>query len=153
MSLSHPLVVRTQMLIRRPVAEVFRAFVDPEVTTKFWFTRASGALGPGASVTWYWDMYGVSGTAEVKEFEPDRRLLIHWPTPVEWNFEPRGDAAALVIITASGFTGGEDEQVAAALDSMGGFGFVLAGCKAWLEHGVRLNLVADRHPDHPVAGT
>lgn len=31
-------------------------------------------------------------------------------------------------------------------DSAGGFSFVLAGLKAWLEHNVRLNLVPDRHP-------
>ncbi|MBC7990984.1 MAG: polyketide cyclase, partial [Luteimonas sp.] len=27
------------MLIRRPVAEVFEAFVDPAITSRFWFTR------------------------------------------------------------------------------------------------------------------
>ncbi len=32
------------MLIRRPVGEVFRAFVDPEITTRFWFTESSGGL-------------------------------------------------------------------------------------------------------------
>jgi hypothetical protein len=30
---------------------------------------------------------------------------------------------------------------------MQGFTFVLAGLKAWLEHGVELQLVRDRHPD------
>ncbi len=37
-------VVKTEMLIRKPVAEVFEAFVDPEVTTKFWFAKSSGRL-------------------------------------------------------------------------------------------------------------
>lgn len=40
-----------------------------------------------------------------------------------------------------------DEIVAQALDSMGGFTFVLAGLKAFLEHGIVLNLVADHNPD------
>jgi len=35
---------KTGMLIRRPVAEVFEAFVDPAITTRFWFTRSSGRL-------------------------------------------------------------------------------------------------------------
>ena len=28
-------VARAEMLIRRPVAEVFEAFINPEITTKF----------------------------------------------------------------------------------------------------------------------
>lgn len=41
---------RAEMVIRGPVGEVFRAFVDPEVTTRFWFTESSGPLEPGAEV-------------------------------------------------------------------------------------------------------
>lgn len=33
-------VAKTGMLIRKPVAEVFEAFIDPNITTKFWFTRS-----------------------------------------------------------------------------------------------------------------
>ena len=33
-----------EMLIRRPVAEVFEAFVDPAITTQFWFTHSTGRL-------------------------------------------------------------------------------------------------------------
>jgi uncharacterized protein YndB with AHSA1/START domain len=36
------IVAQTGMLIRRPVTEVFQAFVDPEITSKFWFTKGSG---------------------------------------------------------------------------------------------------------------
>jgi uncharacterized protein YndB with AHSA1/START domain len=37
-------VAKAEMLIRKPSAEVFEAFVNPEVTTKFWFTKSSGRL-------------------------------------------------------------------------------------------------------------
>ena len=37
-------VVTAAMLIRRPASEVFEAFVDPDITTKFWFTKSSGRL-------------------------------------------------------------------------------------------------------------
>lgn len=147
MTLQHAPVARAHMLIRRPVAVVFEAFVDPAVTSRFWFTRGSGRLEPGATVTWHWDMYGAAAQVAVKAVERDRRILVEWPTPVEWTFAPRGDDATFVTITASGFTGTDDEKVAQALDSMGGFSFVLAGCKAFLEHGVALNLVADHNPD------
>ena len=48
-TLQNPPVVRAQMLIRTPVAEVFEAFVDPNVTTKFWFTKSSGRLELGTN--------------------------------------------------------------------------------------------------------
>lgn len=152
MALQNPPVVRAQMLIRKPVAEVFEAFVDPAITTKFWFTRSTGRLEPGAVVTWYWDMFGVSGEVHVKAVEPGQRILIDWPDhhgnlcPVEWVFTPRSEDTTFVTITNSGFSGDDDSQVAQAIDSMGGFSLVLAGLKAWLEHSVALNLVADHAP-------
>lgn len=143
-------IVNAQMLIRRPIAEVFEAFVDPEITTKFWFTKSSGQLEPGKQVHWDWEMFGVGANVSVKAIEKNRRILIEWddpPCPVEWQFEPRGDQATLVKISNSGFRGSDHEVVAQAIDSKGGFTMVLAGLKAWLEHGVVLNLVTDQFPD------
>ena len=142
---------KAQMLVRRPVAEVYAAFVDPTITTHFWFTRASGPLRVGARVRWDWQMYGVSTNVEVKALDVNRRILIEWngpesPTSVEWTFETLGTALTLVRVRNWGFVGTPDEAVAAALDATGGFSFVLAGLKAWLERGVALNLIADYDP-------
>ena len=147
---------RVQMLIRRPAAEVFQAFVDPAVTTRFWFSRGSGRLAAGKRVRWEWEMYGASTEVEVREIEENRRILVDWdltsPTAVEWTFEPRGDDATFVVVKNWGFHGEPDEVVARALDSTGGFAFVLSGCKAWLEHGIELRLTEDHAPDSVIAG-
>ncbi len=140
-------VARTQMLIRAPAAKVFEAFVDPAITTRFWFTRASAPLCAGADVTWYWDMYGAEGQVHVDAFEPPHRLRITWPNPVEWRFEDRGDGTTLVVIEASGFAGDPEARMRDALDQQEGFALVLAGCKAFLEHGISLDLVADHAPE------
>ena len=143
------------MLIRRPVREVFEAFVDPAITTRFWFTRGSGRLEPDARVRWDWEMYGASTHAHVRALEQDARILIEWDDPatrVEWTFSARGDGATFVTIANSGFSGSGDEMVANALDAMGGFSFVLAAAKAYLEHGIELNLVGDHAPDAHVGG-
>lgn len=150
MPLSPQLGVQAQMLIRRPAGEVFRAFVDPACTTRFWFTRSTGPLAPGAEVRWEWEMYGAATTVRVVAFEPDRRLRIEWddpPAPVEWRFEARGADRTLVTVETSGFRGSDDEVLGQALDSKGGFTIVLAACKALLEHGVQLELVRDQFPD------
>jgi len=143
---------KAEMLIRRPVSEVFDAFVDPEITSKFWFTGGSGRLEEGKTVTWEWGMYGFSIPVQAKAIEENRRILIDWPggedlTEVEWVFTPRPDGSTFVSITNSGFVGDDAERVEQAIGSTEGFSFVLAGLKAYLEHGVRLNLVADRFPD------
>ena len=145
-------VARAQMLIRRPAAEVFEAFADPAVTSRFWFSKGSARLEPGAAVTWTWEMYGFSTPVVVKDIEPGRHILIDWGEPneateVEWRFEPRGDDSTFVTVRNSGFQGDEDRQVAQALDSTGGFNLVLAAAKAWLEHGIELNVVLDHAPD------
>jgi len=143
-------VAKVEMLIRKPANEVFEAFVDPSVTSQFWFTRGSGRLEPGARVEWHWDMYGFSVPVAVKAVDPGRRLVVEWgaaaeATTIEWTFTPLKDGTFVSIVN-SGFAGGPDAVVRKALDATEGFTFVLAGLKALLEHGVRLNLVADRHP-------
>lgn len=143
------------MLIRRPVADVFAAFIDPAITARFWFTAGSAPLTPGARVRWDWAMYGAGTDVRVKAIEPDRRILIDWdiaaaPTEVEWRFQSRGDHT-WVTVQNRGFAEGA-EGVAAALDSTGGFALVLAGAKIWLEHGIEPGFVLDRHPDAHVAG-
>jgi uncharacterized protein YndB with AHSA1/START domain len=135
------------MLIRRPVEEVFNAFIDTAITTRFWFNRSSGRLASGQTVIWYWDHYGLSGEVFVKAIEENQRIEIEWPTPVEWLFTPRDDGSTFVSITASGFTGTDDEKVAEALDSTEGFNLVITACKALLEYGIELNLVSDKNPD------
>jgi uncharacterized protein YndB with AHSA1/START domain len=143
-------VVRAQMLVRRPVGEVFEAFVDPAITTRFWFTKSSGRLEPGEQVRWDWEMYGASALVTVKAVEQDRRILIEWDDPPRAensHSTGRGDGTTLVSISTMGFTGSDDEVVAKAIDQMGGFTSVLADLKALLEHDVRLNLVADHQPD------
>jgi uncharacterized protein YndB with AHSA1/START domain len=144
-------VVRTGMLIRRPVAEVFEAFINPDITTKFWFTKSSGRLEEGKRVQWDWEMYEISIPVTVKVIEQNRRIVIEWPgygapTIVEWTFDAQNDGTTFVRITNSGFTGSGDELVRQATDSTQGFSLVLAGLKALLEHDVALNLVADRFP-------
>ena len=141
------------MLIRKPVAEVFEAFVNPDITTKFWFTKSSGKLKVGQQVKWEWEMYGVSDLVNVKEIEQDKRILIEWgsanekPTTVEWIFTARADKTTFVSIANSGFLGDGDEIVEQAINSAGGFATVLASMKAFLEHNINLNLIADHSPD------
>ena len=150
--LTRPPVAKAEMLIRKPVAEVFEAFVDPAITSKFWFTKGSGKLEAGREVQWDWEMYDLSVRVSVREIEPNRRVRIEWsaygtPTTVEWRFTDRADDTTFVSVTNAGFGGDGDEAVEQAIASTEGFTLVLAGLKALLEHNVSLNLVPDRFPE------
>lgn len=147
-------VAKTGMLVRRPVADVFAAFIDPQITTQFWFTKSSGRLEPGKQIKWEWEMYGASTQVSVKTVEPHKRILIEWDgysgrTTVEWKFASQEKGTTFVSITESGWTGDGDELVSYVSDSTQGFTWTLAGLKALLEHNLRLNLVADRFPKGP----
>jgi len=151
-----PIVAEAAMLIRRPAAAVFEAIADPAVTARFWFSRGSGRLEPGARVRWDWEMYGAGSWVNVQAVELNRRILMTWdedePTTVEWTFEDRGSDATVLRVVNSGFSGSPEEIVAKALDSTGGFALVLAGAKIWLEHGIEPGFVVSRHPDALVEG-
>ncbi|WP_025850820.1 SRPBCC family protein [Paenibacillus ehimensis] len=143
---------KAEMLIRRPVEEVFEAFVEPAVTTRFWFTKSSGRLEAGKRVRWDWEMYGVSTNVHVKEIEENQRILIEWEesygyTTVEWTFTRRADDETFVTVTNTGFQGDGDDIVKQAIGSTEGFTIVLCGLKALLEHNIVLNLVPDKAPD------
>ena len=144
-------VATVQMLIRKPVAEVFEAWIEPAITSRFWFSKSSGRLEPGKQLRWQWEMYGLSTNLVVKALDAIKRIIIEWNGPdnqslVEWQFEPKGNEQTFVIVKNWGFKGDQDKIVNEAINSAGGFSFVLAGLKALLEHGIELNLIEDHDP-------
>jgi len=78
LQLSEIPVAKAEMLIRKPAAELFEAFINPEITRKFWFTKSTGLLEAGKHITWMWEMYDVSIEVDVKKVEPTKRILIEW---------------------------------------------------------------------------
>ncbi|MBC9934486.1 SRPBCC family protein [Chitinophaga qingshengii] len=155
-------VAQSGMLIRRPVAEVFNAFIDPAVTTHFWFTKSTGKLEKGKEVIWTWEMYNVASAVQTVDIIPNKKIEIRWfehfetntgdkgardaATRVVWTFTPYGNDQTFVEIVNDGFSGDAASVQQQALDSTGGFCWVLAGLKAYLEHQLELNLVGDRFP-------
>src|SRR6266513_762476 len=138
-----------QMLIRKTVAEVFEAFMDPAVTKNFLFTKGSAKLEVGKTVTWEWEMYNVSTKVVVKEILTNRKISIEWNEPsttVDFEFKTLSDGSTYVTVKNYGFSKVGDELLEAIKDSTSGFTTVLDGLKAFLEHNINLNLIADKFP-------
>ena len=134
-------VARNSMLVRRPPAEVFYAFVDPAVLTRYWLAAASGPLAPGAQVTWDFMVPGARATVAVTAFEEPRRIAFDWPdgVQVELRFEPHGEGATKVSVETRGLDG--EEALAGTTE---GFAIVLCDLKILLETGRPANLVRDK---------
>lgn len=136
--------------IHRPVAEVFEAFSDPALMTRFWFPRATGRLETGRQVAWF---VGTTQdapeiTIRVKAAQKPHFLHIEWGdgdqfTDVTWDFKSDGAEATILHIRETGFPGTADDKLHAALASTGGFNQVAIAAKALLEHGVEINIVKD----------
>ncbi|SHF91145.1 Uncharacterized conserved protein YndB, AHSA1/START domain [Fodinibius roseus] len=155
---NHP-VVEVQMLIRKPVEEVFEAMVNPDITSKFWFTNSSGRVEPGKTLEWEWGQFGVKDTVNIKELKANEYISLEWElgelkTLVEMSFEPHSDTSTLFKVTESGFwdsVPAEDEKLEEKINLMlgqnGGWNLVLSNMKAWLEHKIKLNLISDHKPE------
>lgn len=146
--MSSDIYVQAQMLIRKPVEDVFEAFINPEITTKFWFTKSTGKLEEGKTITWEWEMYNVKSNVLVHEIIPNRLIKIEWGDPAvhaDYEFIAM-EKGTLVIIKSYGFSQTGEDLLKIINDNTGGFTTVLDGCKAYLEHGIKLNLIEDKFP-------
>ena len=146
---------KAEMLIRKPVSDVFEAFINPVITTKFWFTKSTGKLVVGKKVEWTWEMYNHTVPVFVKSIDPNKTIIIEWGnyeerTEVEWTFKSVNDNSTFVSIVNKGFIGNTTQLISQIRDSTEGFTLVLAGLKAYLEYGLQLNLIADRFPKEVV---
>jgi len=149
MTESNPAYSEAKMLIRKSAAEVFEAMTNPQITTNFWFTKSSGRLTGKTMVTWEWEMYNASANVYVKEITLNETLTFEWGNPgrtVEFRFESFNADSTYVTVKEYGYHETGDALLAVIRDSTGGFTTLLDGMKAFLEHGIRLNLVLDKFP-------
>ncbi|WP_144281596.1 SRPBCC family protein [Chryseobacterium echinoideorum] len=140
--------VKAQMLIRKPINIVFEAFIDPKITTNFWFTKSSGKLEEGKTILWEWDMYNAKTQVKVHQIIPNQLIKTEWElffNKIDYEFKEM-EKGTLVIIKSYGYSQTGDELLELINDNTGGFTTVLDGCKAYLEHGINLRLIEDKFP-------
>ncbi|MFW1745065.1 SRPBCC domain-containing protein [Acinetobacter guillouiae] len=141
--------IETQMLIRKPASAVFNAFIDPEITSKFWFSRSTGLLKEGKIVQWSWDKYQVSSKVMVFNIIENKLIQITWGEPktsVDFIFEEISPEQTFLKIRNYDISLQGSELIQFIIDATGGFTTVLDGLKAYLEHGIELKLVEDKFP-------
>ena len=138
-------------IIRRAPAEVFAAIVDADKMSKFWFTRTDDGLREGETSRWALGSAADAFSFDilVKELREPEKIVIEWEGPdgsttlVTWLFEETGQGDTILTIEETGFSGSRNDVVERVVDSTGGFNQVIIAMKAFVEHGVAVNVVAD----------
>lgn len=148
-------IAKAQMLIRKPVNEVFEAFVDPEITSKFWFTKGSGRLEEGKSITWEWGQFGVQAAIWVTKIVLNQQISFEWPAGVETDnhrtvnirLEEKSEEATFVTVEEKEFDVDDEAAIQHIVGQTEGWTLVLSAMKAFLEQRINLNLISDHKPD------
>lgn len=143
---------KAESIVRASPSAVFDAFVDAEKMSLFWFTRRDDGLQEGKTTSWFVgdakDAYAIE--VNVVEIVESKTIRINWGdgehvTQVLWSIRGTNDGHSILTIEETGFKGTEEQIIAKALDSTSGFNQVIIALKAYLEHGVIINVVTD-HP-------
>jgi len=138
------LISRAEMLIRKPVSDVFSAFTNTSTLEKFWLKRANGSLAEGAVVHWEFLVEGAQDTVTVTEFSANQIIAFTFSdgVAVELKFEPWRDAGTRLSVKATGFSG--EDAIASVVDATEGFSIVLCDLKTLLETGTSAGMVLDK---------
>jgi uncharacterized protein YndB with AHSA1/START domain len=129
--------------IRKPVAEIFHAIVDPDILSTYFTKASSGPLESGAKVTWYW-----SGNEEeyfyVDNVIPSEKIEGHWKAwKVDYHvntiftFISKEDGSTLVRISEDGFHNDELGRES-SYGQCSGWTHMLLSLKARLEFDIDL---------------
>jgi uncharacterized protein YndB with AHSA1/START domain len=134
---------QVQLKIRRPVAEVFEAVVNPTRLTGYFVKTASGPLAEGATVTWSFAEAPEPFDVVVKEVVANARIVFEWPseqgypTRVWMDFKPLNADETMVQISEGGWRD-DPTGIKASYGNAGGWMHMLCCLKGYLEYGINL---------------
>jgi uncharacterized protein YndB with AHSA1/START domain len=133
----------TKIMIRKPAAAVFEAFVDPQQIGKFWFSSSSERWEKGKTITLRYEEYGAQGDIKILDIIPNERITFAWVYGAEDHvvtiaLKPTADAGTIVEITEEGFAEGEERLLESMLDNKEGWVYMLTCLKGYLEYGADL---------------
>lgn len=135
---------QVQLKIRKPLAEVFDAVVNPKKLSGYFIQTASGPLAEGATVKWQFAEVPDAFDVVVREVVRDERIVFEWPsdsggynTCVEIVFKPLDGQNTMVQISESGWRDDEPGR-RASYGNAGGWMHMLCCMKGYLEYGINL---------------
>ena len=130
--------------IGRSVPEVFEAFVNPDILSRYFTTGgAKGRIEAGAIVMWDFHDFPGAFPVQIVEVEENQRVVFKWDdgnggeTTVTIRFEPTGDGRTIVSIAEEGWPA-TAQGFGQSYSNCMGWSQMLSAMKAWVEHGINL---------------
>jgi uncharacterized protein YndB with AHSA1/START domain len=135
---------QVQLKIRKPVAEVFDAVVNPTKLSSYFVQTASGPLAEGTTVKWKFPEFPDQTDVVCRQVVRNDRIVFEWPaeggggnTKVEVAFKPMDAGNTMVQISESGWPDTPEGRTA-SYGNAGGWMHMMACMKAYLEYGINL---------------
>ena len=134
---------QVQLKIRKPVAEVFDAVVNPGKLTGYFLQTSSGPLAQGATVTWKFAEVDEPFDVVVGQVIKNERIAFDWPqeaggsTQVQMVFKPMDADNTMVQISEGGWRE-TPEGSKASHSNAGGWMHMMCSLKGYLEYGINL---------------
>ncbi|CAN5686975.1 SRPBCC domain-containing protein [soil metagenome] len=136
---------QVQLKIRKPVAEVFDAVVNPAKLSSYFLQTSSGPLTEGATVKWKFAEVDQAFDVVVGQVVKDEKIVFDWPSAasgdqsnrVEMVFKPMDAQNTMVQISESGWPE-TPEGAKASHGNAAGWMHMMACLKAYLEYGINL---------------
>lgn len=133
---------QVQLKIRKPVAEVFEAVVDPRQLSRYFVQKSSGRLEEGKTVQWTFAEVPGDHDVAVSRVVTNERLELEWDAPsgdhkirIHMVFTPLDPQNTMVQIGESGWRDSESE---ASHGNAAGWMHMMACLKAHLEYDINL---------------
>lgn len=133
-----------QLKIRKPLAAVFEAVVDPGKLSRYFVQRASGPLATGTTVRWKFAELDGEFDVVVREVSPKERIVFEWEatergynTRVEMLFKALDAGSTMVQIRESGWKENE-KGLESSYGNCGGWMHMACCLKAFLEYDINL---------------
>jgi uncharacterized protein YndB with AHSA1/START domain len=130
--------------IRKPVAEVFDAVVNPKKLSGYFTESASAPLTEGATAMWKFEGYPKEFPVFVRKVVANKLIEYEWEsmeggynTKVTMTFEAASANSTLITVTESGWRETE-KGVKSSYQNCGGWMHMMCCLKAYLEYNINL---------------
>jgi uncharacterized protein YndB with AHSA1/START domain len=134
---------QVSLKIRKPVAEVYDAVVDPKKLSGYFIESSTGPLIQGTTVKWKFAEVPDAFDVIVREAVPSSRVVLEWAgghtynTTVEMDFKPIDEGNTTLQIGEGGWRL-EKNDIQLPGGSAGGWMHMLCSLKCYLEYGINL---------------
>lgn len=127
--------------INKPIDEVYKAVVNPDILNTYFTTSSSGEIEAGEVISWHWGSEKTD--IRVIEAEPNKTITFRWEaynvsyeTLVEIDFQEK-EGNTIVTISESGWNENQ-EGLNSSYNHCSGWQHMLTCMKGWLEFGIDL---------------